>query len=158
MASQASRLSPEEYVVELGPGTGVITRALCSSHINPKRLVIIELDHKFVDQLKRDFPDSIVLHGDARNIKELLAQHNIDKIGAVFCCLPLLAMPDPIRFAIVNSAFEVIKREGAFILYTYGLFSPVSEHNQRAIGIKGRVAKRVWRNFPPARVWRYENA
>ena len=156
MASQASKLSPDEYVVELGPGTGVITKALCESNIDPKRLIVIERDHKFVDQLRRDFPEVIVLQGDARDIKQLLAKHNIEKIGAVFCCLPLLAMPDEIRFGIVNSSFEVIKPDGAFVLYTYGLFSPLSPRNQSNIGIKGKVARRVWINFPPARVWRYE--
>ncbi|HEU5047034.1 MAG TPA: methyltransferase domain-containing protein [Rickettsiales bacterium] len=160
MASQLATLTKDDYVVELGPGTGVITRALCDSGIDPSKLIVIERDHRFVEQLKHDFPQALILQGDARHVKELLERHNIKQVSSVVCCLPLLAMPDNVRLSIVNAAFEVLKPEGAFILYTYGLISPVSEQNQRLIGIRGQVAKRVWRNFPPARVWRYkvENA
>lgn len=155
MAAQLSTVTPADYIVELGPGTGVVTRALCQAGVSQKNLIVIERDHRFVEQLKRDFPEIIILQGDARNIKELLQKHNITHVAGIVCCLPLLAMPDNVRLAIVNSAFEVLKPDGSFILYTYGLISPVSEHNQRLIGIRGKIAKRVWRNFPPARIWRY---
>lgn len=155
MASQLAGVTPAEYVVELGPGTGVITRAICAAGISQKKLILIERDHRFVEQLHRDFPEATILQGDARHLGELLRKHNITEVGAVLSCLPLLSMPDGVRHSIVNAAFEVIKPDGVFILYTYGLVSPVSPKNQRRIGIHGRVAKLVWRNFPPARVWRY---
>jgi phosphatidylethanolamine/phosphatidyl-N-methylethanolamine N-methyltransferase len=155
MAAQLSGISSEEHVVELGPGTGVITQAICAAGINQKNLILIERDHHFIDKLKQDFPEAMVLQGDARHLGDLLRKHNIKEVAAVLSCLPLLSMPDAVRHSIVNAAFEVIKPEGVFILYTYGLLSPVSPRNQRRIGIRGRVAKLVWRNFPPARVWRY---
>jgi phosphatidylethanolamine/phosphatidyl-N-methylethanolamine N-methyltransferase len=154
MAAQLS-VGPNEYVLELGPGTGAVTRALLQTGLSPKQLVVIERDKGFLDQLKRSFPGAIILQGDARNLKELLHHHGIKQIAAVVSSLPLLGMPDTMRHAIVNSAFEIIKPSGAFIQYTYGLLSPVPKRHQRSIGIHGRVAKRIWRNFPPARVWRY---
>ncbi len=154
IAAQLSCVKPGEYVVELGPGTGVITRAI-QSQVSQNNLVVIERDYSFVEQLKREFPHAIVLQGDARNLKDLLRRHNIENVAAVVSCLPLLAMPDSVCHAIVNAAFEVIKEDGMFIQYTYGLLSPVSEKHQRQIGIKGRVTKRVWRNFPPANIWCY---
>lgn len=141
--------------MELGPGTGVITRAICTSHIRQEKLIVIERDHSFVEQLKRDFPLSLIVQGDARNLKELLSKHGIHQVAAVVSCLPLLNMQEKVRRDIVNAAFEVIKPDGAFILYTYGMISPLSSQNQRSIGIRGHVAKLVWRNFPPARIWRY---
>ena len=155
MAAQLHTVSSEEYVIELGPGTGVITRAICQSHIRQEKLIVIERDPMFIEKLKHDFPQAVILQGDARHIKELLDRHEIRQVAAVVCCLPLLNMPDHVRHAIVNAAFEVIKPDGVFILYTYGLLSPLSSQNQRSIGIRGRVAKLVWRNFPPARIWRY---
>jgi len=141
--------------VELGPGTGVITRAICQSNVSQKNLVIIERDHRFVEKLRHDFPQAIIVEGDARHLKELLEKHNIRHVAAVASSLPLLAMPDAICHAIVNAAFEVLRPDGVFIQYTYGPTSPVNEKHQRSIGIKGKVAKRVWGNFPPARVWCY---
>ncbi len=155
MAAQLANVSPDEYVVELGPGTGVITRAICQTRGSQDRLVVIERDARFAEQLKKDFPQMLVLQGDARDLRELLQKNNINQVAAIICCLPLLAMPDSVRHGIVDAAFESLKPDGAFILYTYGLASPVSEHNQRKLGIRGKVTKRVWRNFPPAKIWRY---
>jgi phosphatidylethanolamine/phosphatidyl-N-methylethanolamine N-methyltransferase len=155
MAAQLSDLEPEEYVLELGPGTGVVTRALCQAGVKQQRLVIIESDAAFIRSLRHSFPDALILRGDACNLREILLKHNIRKVAAVVSSLPLLSMPDKIRQVIVNEAFKVIKTDGVFIQYTYGLLSPVPAKLQRAIGIRGRIAKRIWRNFPPARVWRY---
>jgi phosphatidylethanolamine/phosphatidyl-N-methylethanolamine N-methyltransferase len=154
MAAQLS-VGPHEYVVELGPGTGVVTEALLQSGLTQQKLVIVERDPRFYDQLKRRFPQILILQGDARNLKELLQQHGIKQVAAIISSLPLLGMSDAIRHAIVGNAFSVIKPDGAFIQYTYGLLSPVPEQHQHSIGIQGRVAKRIWRNFPPARIWRY---
>lgn len=155
IAQELSCVSPSEYVVELGPGTGVITRAICNSHINNKNLIVIERDYHFVEQLKKEFPQTLILQGDARHLKELLHKQGIHEVAAVVSSLPFLAMPEQVCHAIVNATFDILKPDGAFVLYTYGLVSPVPPHHQRSIGIRGQVAKHVWRNFPPARVWRY---
>ena len=154
MAAQLS-VAPNEYVVELGPGTGVVTQALLQAGLAQQQLIVVERDHRFLEQLRHRFPQVLILQGDARNLRELLHQHGIKQIAAVVSSLPLLSMPDAIRHAIVHTVFSIIKPDGVFIQYTYGLLSPVPENHQRMIGIRGRIAKRVWRNFPPARVWRY---
>lgn len=154
MADQIE-VGPDEYVLELGAGTGAVTRALLGAGIRPQRLVIIERDQSFLHQLKHHFPHAIVLKGDARNLRELLAQHQIPNVACVVSSLPLLNMPQPVRHDIVRAAFDVIKPNGMYIQYTYGLISPLSEEHQREIGISGQIARRVWRNFPPARVWCY---
>jgi phosphatidylethanolamine/phosphatidyl-N-methylethanolamine N-methyltransferase len=154
IASQVS-VSPEEYVVELGPGTGVITRALLQVGVPEQKIAVVELDHRFIEQLKRDFPQAVIIEGDARHLKELLEKKGIKEVAAVVSGLPLLAMPDRLCHEIVHAVFKVLKLEGSFLQYTYGLLSPVSEEHQRRIGIRGRVTKRVWRNFLPAKVWCY---
>jgi phosphatidylethanolamine/phosphatidyl-N-methylethanolamine N-methyltransferase len=158
MAAQLSMLKPEEYVVELGPGTGVVTRALCQAGVRQQRLVIIEREAAFITNLKRDFPDALVLEGDARDLRSILSEHHVHQVAAIVSSLPLLSIPDHIRKAVMHEAFKVVKADGVFIQYTYGLLSPVPARLQRDVGIQGKVAKRIWRNFPPARVWRYTAA
>ena len=157
IAQQILFVSSEEFVIELGAGTGVVTRALLKSGIAQEKLIIIDIDHKFVEKLKHDFPSALIIQGDARNLKEILENLNIKSVAAIVSSLPLLAMPDVVRHAIVNSAFKVIKPNGRFIQYSYGLLSPLSKQNQKSIGIRGKIAKRVWRNFPPAIIWHYSN-
>jgi len=155
MASQL-KVEKDEYVVELGAGTGALTHGILRSGVSQNRLVIIERDPKFLAQLRGLFPEARVLQGDARNIKDLLRQHGIEQIAAVISGLPLLNMSHGVRHAIIHAAFSVLKPEGMFIQFTYGFMSPVPKYHQRDIGIRGKLAKRVWLNFPPAKVWRYE--
>lgn len=155
MAAQLSLYTADEYIVELGPGTGVVTRALCQAGIRQQRLVVVERDAVFLAKLKHDFPQALVLYGDACDLQSILLKHNIRQVAAIVSSLPLLSMPAKIRQAIIHAAFKVLKPEGVYIQYTYGLLSPVPVPVQRAVGIRGKVTKRIWGNFPPARIWRY---
>ncbi|MDZ7737404.1 MAG: methyltransferase domain-containing protein [Gammaproteobacteria bacterium] len=59
-------------MVELGAGTGAITRALLSRIDNPERLVCIERSPVLVDLLQKRFPTIRVIEGDARQLDSLL--------------------------------------------------------------------------------------
>lgn len=147
---------PEEYVIELGAGNGAVTRSILSAGVKPEKLIIIERDAKFRDHLIQEFPGVHVELGDARDVRSILRERGIPQVAAVVSSLPLLAMPHVIRHAIVEACFSVLKKDGQYIQYTYGLVSPVPKRNQREIGIRGKVKKRIWLNIPPARVWCYE--
>ena len=61
----AARLSPEDTVVEIGPGLGRLT-ALLAEHV--ARVIAIELDEKLFERLEEEFPGHPVIelvHGDA---------------------------------------------------------------------------------------------
>ena len=51
-----------EHVVEIGPGRGALTGALCAAGV---RLTAIELDRDLVGPLRRRFPEVTVVQGDA---------------------------------------------------------------------------------------------
>jgi phosphatidylethanolamine/phosphatidyl-N-methylethanolamine N-methyltransferase len=151
--AMADQIAPEEtLVIELGGGTGSVTRALLDSGLDPSRLVVIEHDQAFHALLTKAFPAVTVLHGDAAELCALLAPLGIDRCSAVVSSLPLLSIPKPQRLKIVAEAFALLGERGRFIQYTYGAFSPL---RRREAGVKGEVAERVWRNFPPAAVWRF---
>ncbi len=64
----AAELSPDDQVVEIGPGRGVLTRALAS---RVDRVVAVELDAELADQLAaafRDSPNVEVVNADARDV------------------------------------------------------------------------------------------
>ena len=61
----AARLTPEDYVVEIGPGPGRLTRMLAE---NVMKVLAIELDDNLYKKLKADlagFHNLEVVHGDA---------------------------------------------------------------------------------------------
>ena len=62
----AAAVQPTDVVVEVGPGTGLLTRLLAQS---AARVVAVEMDKGLVTRLKTslaDLPNISIIHGDAR--------------------------------------------------------------------------------------------
>lgn len=149
--AMAEQIAPEAgLIIELGGGTGSVTQALLDAGVPPERLIVVERDPAFYVLLKKRFPLLRVLRGDALRLTALLAPLGISRAAAVVSSLPLLSMPERLRQRIVEESFALLAERGTFIQYTYGAFSPL---RRRKSGLKGEVAERVWRNFPPAAVW-----
>ncbi len=139
-------------VVELGGGTGSITRALLAAGLPPRRLIVVERDEALHQLLSARFPGVTVLKGDAAELVALLRGQGVHEAAAVISGLPLLAMPKPVRERIADQCFALLGSERPLLQFTYGLVSPLPFAECR---VKGHVATRVWRNLPPAAVWRY---
>jgi phosphatidylethanolamine/phosphatidyl-N-methylethanolamine N-methyltransferase len=152
MARQVD-LAPAAPVIELGGGTGSITRALLAAGLPPERLIVVERDEKLHQLLVERFPELRVLRGDAAHLVALLRPLGIKRVSAVVSSLPLLSMPKRLRHRIVEQSFALLGELGSLVQYTYGLASPLPA---REFLVSGRVTARVWRNFPPASVWRFE--
>jgi phosphatidylethanolamine/phosphatidyl-N-methylethanolamine N-methyltransferase len=149
--AMAGQITPAAgLVIELGGGTGTVTQALLDAGLPPERLIVVERDPAFYVLLKKRFPLIKVLRGDAARLRALLAPLGVSRAATVVSSLPLLSMPQPLRQRIVEESFAVLAERGTFIQYTYGAFSPL---RRRKSGLKGEIAARVWRNFPPAAVW-----
>jgi phosphatidylethanolamine/phosphatidyl-N-methylethanolamine N-methyltransferase len=148
-------LPPDHAVVEIGAGTGSITRALLEAGIAEQRLVSIELDPELHAHLVRAFPTLRLLNGDAARLPELLAANGVGRVGAVVSGLPLLAMPAPVVAAIVSGAAAVLAPDGVLVQFTYGPKSPIPADLLRRLGFTGTRGRRIWSNLPPAVVWRF---
>ncbi len=142
-------------VVELGGGTGAISRAILQK-IPPARLVIIERDPELAALLTRRFPGVRVIHGDATRFPERLAENGIDRVCCIISALPLLSMPAADRSAIAAAAHRMLPPGGRLLQFTYGFGNPL----ETAAGVSGpwraRRLKWVAFNLPPAFVWCYE--
>jgi phosphatidylethanolamine/phosphatidyl-N-methylethanolamine N-methyltransferase len=140
------------YVVELGGGTGSITRALLEHGVAPHRLIVVERDYTLAAILRKRFPGVKIVRGDAGELSALLEPLGVVAVDAVVSSLPLLSMPKAVRRRIVGESVAVLGEGGAFIQYTYGVASPVPAPE---FGLHGEVADRIFLNFPPAVVWRF---
>jgi len=154
MAKQVD-LRAQGIVVELGGGTGSVTKALLDVGVPAERLVVVENDERLYHALRRRFPRLKIVHGDARQLTAALRPLGIHSVSAVVSSLPLVAMPKAIRRKIVDESFALLGDAGQFIQYTYGLTSPL---HRRELGLKGRIAARIWLNVPPAVVWSFRRA
>ncbi|MGH7075459.1 MAG: class I SAM-dependent methyltransferase [Stellaceae bacterium] len=154
--ARAINPGPTETVVELGGGTGCITRALLDAGVAPDRLVVIEADEKLAALLRSRFPQLRIVQGDARDLCALLAPLGIAHASSVVSGLPILSMPHDMQQRIVDQAFALMGEDGTLVQFTYGPVSPVMRRAR--VGLIAEVTSRVWRNFPPASVWRYRRS
>jgi phosphatidylethanolamine/phosphatidyl-N-methylethanolamine N-methyltransferase len=142
------------FIVELGPGTGPVTRALIERGIDPRRLVLVEYDPRFSVMLQSRFGLARVVHGDAYDLPRTLAGHTGQPVAAVVSSLPLLNQPPSRRGKLLDDAFALMGPDGVFVQFTYGLVSPVPR--QICSGrYSAHCSAPIWRNLPPARVWTY---
>ena len=146
--------APRGLIVELGPGTGPVTRALIESGVAPERLVLLEYDPGFCGILRQRFAPAKIVQGDAYDLPGALAEFAGQPIAAVVSSLPLLNQPPHRRAKLIADVFALMGRAGVFVQFTYGLVSPIPREAcaKRHSAHRGR---RIWRNLPPACVWTY---
>lgn len=144
-------------VIELGPGTGPVTRALIERGVDARRIVSIEYNGAFCRLLRERFPDVRVVEGDAYAIAETVRTRVEGPVCAIVSSLPLFARPPEQRLRLVLDALDLLPPGAPFIQFSYALVPPVKA-SEGAFVLTG--SRPVWWNLPPARVWIYrrENA
>ncbi len=143
-------------ILELGPGTGAMTRALIAAGIPEERLVLIEYAPEFVALLAERYPTATVVEGDAYAIADRAGELGLAPAAGIVSSLPLMNRPASTRAALLADAFSVLHPQGALVQFTYLPKAPIS-HAHIAGHVEARIdaSRIVWRNLPPARVWRY---
>lgn len=138
-------------VVELGPGTGVVTDAILKHGIDPQRLTSIEYCADFSRLLKQRFPGVHIVRGDAYDLEASL-DADIGKLAGIVSSLPLFTSPYEKRRALIMEGLDRLASGAPFIQFSYALVPPV-----RAEAGLFTVSKTGWilNNVPPARVWIY---
>ncbi len=154
MASFVDPADPRP-VVELGPGTGVVTKALLDRGVSPERLVSIEFNPDFCALLRKRFSGVNIIQGDAYTLGETLKGTVDGEISAVVSSLPLFTRPPEMRRALILEALGRMPAGRPLIQFSYAPVPPVPaepglftvEHTHWVV-----------MNLPPARVWLYRRA
>lgn len=138
-------------VLELGPGSGSVTRELLARGLDPQQVTVVERDLEFVKIIADRFPGINILHGDALNLDQILPFSDDQKFSGALSGLPLLNFPAQARQKLVNAVLDRLQPGAPLIQFSYGLKSPVAASENVTVT---RTAF-VWNNLPPARVWVY---
>jgi phosphatidylethanolamine/phosphatidyl-N-methylethanolamine N-methyltransferase len=145
------RRAPGEYVVELGAGTGVVSRAMLNAGIPPENIYVVEIVPTMAEHLRRVLPGVNVISGDALELPELLPAHVRGNIGTVICGIPLVLLPIPLQRRFID-VMEAVAPGRGFLHFSYCVTSPLP-YQKHQLSAK----RESWtpKNFPPASVWRY---
>lgn len=151
--SMASIVNPnaELPVLELGPGTGVITKAILERGLAPSKLHTVEYSPDFVRELRIRFPNIHVHQGDAFNLNDSVGDRRFD---CAISALPLLNFPTEMRVQFIIEVLARLPMSRPLIQFSYGPAAPVSA---KAGQFSVERHDFVLRNIPPARIWIYRS-
>jgi phospholipid N-methyltransferase len=150
----------EPVVVELGPGTGAFTRAIQERTDGRVRHIAVELNPGWAQLLTQRHPQVDVVLGDARELPALLAERGITAVDAVVSGLPWVAYsPGPDGRGLHAVITEALAPDGVFtqFAYTWTRWAPPARRqlaDLRAHFGEVTISPAVWRNLPPAVVYR----
>lgn len=138
-------------VVELGAGTGVVTRALLERGVSVDRLRVVERSPAFARHLRRRFPELMILEGDAARLSEVLDESAQERpVDAIVSSLPLRSLDPVVVSAVLDQCRLLLAPGGTLVQFTYIL------KGLPAAGLSEDFSVRddpiVWANLPPARV------
>ena len=143
-------------ILEIGSGTGPITRALLRIGIPEEKLVLVEQAPNFAKMLKDSFPNATVICGDAKDIIKTLQPLGIEEFDEIVSGVPLNAMGYDLRRIICNESFKLLKSGGSFVQVSYFPWCSIPKDILTAHSAKKIYCGIALRNIPPAFVWRAE--
>ena len=140
------------HVLELGPGTGVVTQALIDAGIPAERVVCVEYDAGFFRLLRERFPTANIIRGDALDLDRTLGSFREVTFSAALSGIPLLNLPKAKRVPYLEDLLDRLAPGGAVAQLSYSFVPP-----QEAVPGRLTVEKSKWVTFnlPPGRVWTY---
>ena len=133
-------------VIELGPGTGVFTRALLRRGVAEEDIVLVEMGVEFAALLEQRFPKAQIACTDAARIARFCPV----PAGAAISGLPLLSMRPEKVFAILAGTFARLGEGASLYQFTYGLRCPVPRAVLDRLGLSAVRIGGTLRNVPPA--------
>jgi phosphatidylethanolamine/phosphatidyl-N-methylethanolamine N-methyltransferase len=142
-------------VLELGPGTGVITHAILERGIEPRLLHAVEYSPSFAGELRLRFPSIHVHQGDAFKLPETLGVHADLRFDCAVSALPLLNFPAAMREKFIRDVLSRLAPGRPLIQFSYGPFAPIPARTGQWSVERYDF---VLRNIPPARLWLYRTS
>lgn len=139
-------------VLEVGPGTGVITRAILKRGVKPENLYAVEYSSDFVRHLRRLYPGVNVIEGDGFDLDKTLGDRKAMVFDNIVSGVPLLNFPVAKRVAYIEQLLSRIPHGRPIVQLTYGPKSPVPP------GLGDYTVEHfhfIIRNIPPTQLWIY---
>ncbi|RFS84109.1 SAM-dependent methyltransferase [Actinomadura spongiicola] len=160
LAAVAARTVPEHgdpVVVELGPGTGPITKAVQERLGERGRHVAVEVNPRLAESLERRWPRVTVVHGNAVRLPEILTRRGLTA-DAVISSLPWASFGGELQDKLLAATLNALGDDGVFSAFAYihARLMPSAVRFRRRLDAsfsEVEVSPVVWRNAPPAVVY-----
>jgi phosphatidylethanolamine/phosphatidyl-N-methylethanolamine N-methyltransferase len=149
--------APDEnnIVLELGVGTGAITKYLQYSLPDEKSYLGVELDSNLIKSLRKNYSDLQFVCGNACEATQIHQKSGLGKVGWIICCLPFVSLPNEVGEAILLEVDKFMQKGCTFrtFQYAHGYYMPsaikLREFMRNRYG-KSKRSPLIVKNVPPA--------
>ena len=142
-------LSKPKIIVEFGPGEGCHTRELVEKMHPQSRLLLFELDDELAAHLREQFSNDDrveVLHTDAVNLPEILAERGIPHCDYVLSGIPFSIIEIGKKRQILQRIFESLAPDPESAFVTYQMTGELRQHAKHFPRIESEYCLQ---NLPP---------
>ncbi|MEP6947425.1 MAG: methyltransferase domain-containing protein [Acidobacteriota bacterium] len=156
-AQMLQGIAPNEdnIVLELGVGTGAITKYLQEIIPNQESYLGIELDKAMVKRVGAKFSNMNIVAGSAADAYSIHQESGLGKVGFLVCCLPFVSLPKEVSEAVLSEIGRFMD-EGCTLRifqYAHGYYLPpaikLREFMRSRYG-RSQRSPLVLKNLPPA--------
>ena len=155
-------LREARVVVELGPGTGVMTRELLQLVPDDCHVLAFEINPQFIEYLRGEVQDprlEVVASG-AESAAEELRQRGYTRVDAVLSSLGFGTMPEAFIHQVIGGLRPFLDRQSGFTQFQYvqsvrwhgGALEFLDLRRVLSQYFNHVERRKVWRNVPPAHV------
>ena len=153
---ESCHIRPSDTVVELGPGTGPFTGLILKRLSARGRLLAVELNPTHADILRRRFPKCEVIQDSAEHLTRHLDGEQAD---CIISGLAWGSMNPRLQTQILRAILRSLKPGGQFVAFAYvhAAWLPTSRRFRQRLERHFKSVETtpiVWRNLPPAFVFR----
>ena len=149
------RPGDKKVVLELGVGTGAITKFLQDMVTDNRSYLGVELDKDLVRSLKRNYPGLEIVRGNAAQAVAIHNRSGLGKVGYIICCLPFVSLPNEVGEQILLEVEKFMQQGCIFrtFQYAHGYYFPsaikLREFMNKRFG-KAKKSRLIVKNVPPA--------
>ncbi len=152
-------LPEASVIVEYGPGTGVFTQKILATKSGGARLIAVEKNPKFAAHIRYRFPTVELLEGSVADLPACFARLGVGHADCVVSGLPWASFSGWEQERLLKATAAVLRPGGHFVTFAYihGLLLPEARRFRERLRRQFRTVRTsrvVWRNLPPAFVYR----
>lgn len=146
--AKAAKWEDAANIVEIGSGTGAITRVIAERASPASKVILFEKDDEMGELLRSEFP-RFAREKNALRLVSDLKKHDIQEVDYIFSGLPFYNFSPIMRLQLIRQCKEALKPGGKLIAFQYSLQMRklFAEH------FKIESISVVPLNFPPAFVY-----
>ena len=150
------QLEQADCIVELGPGTGVLTKRIAQRLKKDAVFLCIDVNPVMVKYLKEKIANARIVHDNAEHLKTYMSEVGVPA-DLIFSSIPFSNLPQKKTELILEVIKNSLKADGKFVMYQY-MHSAVHPRGKGIMRIlrekfKNVKSKKVFGNIPPAFVF-----